>query len=168
MKMPIIPNTEFMLKRRKELNLSQKDVAKRVQILGLGLNDNHYSRIERGVGSYTNIKLETAFGIAEALRCNLQDIFTVEFPNQAPRVFPTTDEQKERKKNELKQGIKKEVGQKLKEIRLSRSIPATLASEDLGLHVNYVYLIERGLSSIERLKAYAEYLDIDFDEMTKI
>jgi transcriptional regulator with XRE-family HTH domain len=166
--MPIIPNTELMLQRRKDLNLSQKDVAKRVQLLGLGLNDNHYSRIERGIEKYTNIKLETAFGIAEALRCNLADIFTVKFPNQAPRVFPATVEQKERKKNELKQGIKKEVGQKLREIRLSKDMPATQIGIDMGLHPSYVYLIEKGASSIERLKAYAEYLEMDFDEMTKI
>ncbi|NGY84962.1 helix-turn-helix transcriptional regulator [Bacillus megaterium] len=45
------------------------------------LSNTQYSRIERNVEGYTNIQVETAFAIARALECNIEDIFRIEFEN---------------------------------------------------------------------------------------
>jgi transcriptional regulator with XRE-family HTH domain len=160
----IIANTDYMVNRRKQLELTQRDVAWRVGELGLKLNDNHYSRIERGVDDYTNVKLETAFAIARALESDLHDCFSVEFENDIFD-FKLSPEQRRKLKAESKQTIKFAFGMKLKEFRNKRGIPARQVAEALEFHPSYVFQIEKGNASLDVMHKVANYYGFELADL---
>lgn len=160
----IIPNTEFLTKRRKSLDLTQRDVAWRVEQLGLKLNDNHYSRIERGMEDYSNIKLETAFAIARALGSDLQDCFNVQFENDI-KDFPLSPEQRRKLKAGSKQTIKAALGQGLKDFRNKQAIPARVVAEAIEVHPSYIFQVEKGNASLEVMQKVAKYYGFELEDL---
>lgn len=160
----IIANTDYMVNRRKQLDLTQRDIAWRVTELGMKLNDNHYSRIERGMDDYTNIKLETAFGIARALESDLHDCFSVEFENDITD-FKLSPEQRRKLKAESKQTIKFAFGLKLKDFRNKKGIPARVVAEALEIHPSYVFQIEKGNASLDVMHKVANYYGFELDDL---
>ncbi|MCM3155617.1 helix-turn-helix transcriptional regulator [Priestia megaterium] len=160
----IKPNKEFMVARRKQLELTQRDVAWRVSELGLKLNDNHYSRIERGLEDYSNIKLETAFGIARALEATLIECFSVEFENDIEQ-FPLSPEQRRKLKADSKQTIKAALGQKLKEYRNKQGLPARHVADAIEVHPSYIFQVEKGNSSFEVMQKVANFYGFDLEDL---
>lgn len=158
--MAIIPNTEFLQNRRKQLDLTQRDVAWRIEQLGLNLTDNHYSRIERGIHGYTNIKLETAFGIARALNADLEDCFSAEFENDI-HDFSLSPDQRRKLRHESEHVVKETLGKQLKKIRNSKGQSAREVADNLDMHPSYIFQIERGQASMEAMMRVANYFGYD-------
>lgn len=165
--MPVIVNTEFLQKRREELDLTQRDVAWRVTQLGLKLNDNHYSRIERGLEDYTNIKLETAFAIAYALHADLHDCFTVKYPVEIKK-YTLSPDQKRKVRGESKQSIKFAIGMQLKGFRTKRKIPAREIAEAIDVHPSYVFQIEKGNASMEVIEKMARFYGFSLADLKEV
>jgi transcriptional regulator with XRE-family HTH domain len=160
----IIPNSEFLVSRRKELELTQRDVAWRVSELGLKLNDNHYSRIERGLDDYVNIKLETAFAIARALEATITECFSVKFEKEIEK-FPLSPEQRRKLKADSKQTIKAALGQKLKEYRNKQELPARVVADSIEVHPSYIFQVEKGNASFEVMQKVANYYGFDLEDL---
>jgi transcriptional regulator with XRE-family HTH domain len=166
--MPVIPNTEYLVERRKQLELTQRDVAWRIEQLGdLKMNDNHYSRIERGLEEYTNIRLETAEAIARALEASLLDCFKVTFENDI-KEFGLSPDQKKKIKAGSKQTIKQALGQQLKDFRTRREIPARVVAESIDVHPSYIFQVEKGNASFEVMKKVANYYGFDLDDLNTL
>ncbi|MGG1219404.1 helix-turn-helix transcriptional regulator [Priestia endophytica] len=160
----IIPNSKFLISRRKQLELTQRDVAWRVSELGLKLNDNHYSRIERGLDDYVNIKLETAFGIARALEADITECFEVKFENDV-KEFSLSPEQKRKLKAGSKQTVKAGLGQYLKEYRNSKGIPARVVADAIEVHPSYIFQVEKGNASFEVMQKVAKHYGFSLEDI---
>lgn len=63
-----------IINRRKELNLTQNDVAKKA-----GINRSSYTLIERGLRTP---KVETALMICEALKMSINEAFPIQIENE--------------------------------------------------------------------------------------
>jgi len=160
--MAIRPNTWELTRLRNERRWTQKDVALRLRQLGLGISDNHYSRIERGVEGYTNIQLETAFAIAHIYETTVENLFQyipevqdIKIETSADRL----DAQQELKDN------KKKWGKALKELRKKKNKTAQEVAEWLEVSTPYVYQMERGNGAEDKFEGYAGILGTTLDEL---
>jgi transcriptional regulator with XRE-family HTH domain len=160
----IIANTEYMVERRRKLDLTQRDVAWRVAQLGMRMNDNHYSRIERGVEEYTNIRLETAFAIARALQSDLEDCFSVQFENDIED-FSLSPDQRKKLKAGSKQTIKQALGEELKKFRNKQGMPARQVAEAIEVHPSYIFQVEKGNASLEVMQKVANYYGFELEDL---
>jgi transcriptional regulator with XRE-family HTH domain len=163
--MPIYANSEYMIKRREELELNQRDIAWRVSLFGMKLSNTQYSRIERNVEGYTNIQVETAFAIARALECNIEDIFRIEFENDI-KDFPPAPSQKRKMKSGTRNSVKQTIGKQLRKIREDLKLPAREAGKGIGVNPSYIYLIEKGDGSMETMDKLARFYGYDLKDIT--
>ncbi|WLR49603.1 helix-turn-helix transcriptional regulator (plasmid) [Halobacillus litoralis] len=155
----IKPNTELMRQRREMFDLSQQEVAFRLQALGYPISDNHYSRIERGSNGYNNIQLETAFAIAKVLKYTVDDLFIFQPENEVDSFSPSP-EYKERMANHMTKEKKLKVGQAIRDFRKKNKLSAKDIAEKTGMATSYVYHIEKGYGSKKAVQQIIDAFNI--------
>lgn len=163
--MAVRPNTNLLKEKRQKLNLTQLDIAWKLQQMGIKVTDNHYSRIERGEDEYRNIHINTAFAIAHILKEPIDKLF-IFTPDAEPASL--TPSQKKRLRKETRPTIKQALGRRLKEVRKQNKIPIQKLADHLGCHASYIYFIENGQASIELMKKYGEFVGLDVEELAKL
>jgi transcriptional regulator with XRE-family HTH domain len=67
----------FVARRRKELNIKQKDLLSQLQIMGIDLNSSGLSKIEGQIRSVADYELRA---LAEVLGCTMLEMFEEEEP----------------------------------------------------------------------------------------
>lgn len=151
-----------MKKRRESLDLSQKDVAYRLQSMGYKISDNHYSRIERGSNGYNNPQIDTAFAISMILKMPVDELF-IFTPEKAPDFSPTPSQEKNL--DYMPQEVKERIGQQIREYRKKWKISVKSMAEKTGLAQSYIYHIEKGYGSKTALEKVAKAYNLDIKEL---
>lgn len=156
------PNSELMKKRRESLDLSQKDVAYRLQSMGYKISDNHYSRIERGTDRYSNPQIDTAFAIAMILKMPVDELF-IFTPEKEADFSPTPSQEK--KIDYMPQEVKERIGKQIRAFRKEWKISVKEMAEKAGLAPSYIYHLEKGYGSKTALEKVAKAYKIDIKEL---
>lgn len=164
--MAVKPNSKLMKEKRMKLNMTQIDVAWKLQQMGIRMTDSHYSRIERGDKDYRDIKVNTACAIAHILEEPVEKLFI--FTPDKEAEDDLTPFQKKKIKQDALPDIKKAIGKQLRAVRKQRKIPVQEIAEHIECHPSYIYHIENGTGSIESMRKYGELVGVDVEELSKL
>ncbi|MBR7796983.1 helix-turn-helix domain-containing protein [Agaribacter marinus] len=154
--MAIHINTELL--RDKRGKRSQADIAQQLQEMGLTVTGNYYGKLERG--KVEKVSVDLALAIASLYGLQVED-FIKFIPEESP---------KEIRGSKIPQNIKKKIGMKLRELRKDSGMTAREVALKIGVEgktpETYIYDLERGSGSIERMNKLSELYGSVFGENT--